>query len=173
MKRPVREIRRRTAASLAALLLLALTAMPAAAGAAAPAGEGGGGETEALRAKVAELESELVEARGTVTRLERNVPLFWNLLQWVAQVLFFSRFLVQWLASEKMKRSVIPHAFWYISIAGGMGLLAYSSYIYHLYGAALAIAGGQAVGLFVYTRNLALIRRAGAKSAAAGSNGSI
>ena len=71
-----------------------------------------------------------------------------------AQGMFFMRFVIQWLASEKAKKSVMPDAFWYWSIAGGFTLLIYSIYrldpVYIL---------GQATGLFIYFRNLQFVRR--------------
>ena len=77
-----------------------------------------------------------------------------GLLGLLGQVLFFSRFLVQWIASEKMGRSVVPPSFWYLSIGGG-GLLL----VYALWRRDPVITLGQAVGLFVYVRNLMLIHR--------------
>lgn len=77
-----------------------------------------------------------------------------GLLGLLGQALFFSRFLVQWVASEKKGRSVVPLSFWYLSIGGG-GLLL----IYALWRKDPVITLGQAVGLFVYLRNLILIHR--------------
>ena len=70
------------------------------------------------------------------------------------QACFFSRFLVQWLASERQGRSVVPRAFWYLSISGGLILLSYS-----LWRRDPVFILGQSVGLFVYLRNLMLLRR--------------
>ncbi len=70
------------------------------------------------------------------------------------QAMFSARFLVQWLASEVRKRSVIPTAFWYFSLAGGVLLLTYAI----LRGDPVFIVG-QAAGLVVYGRNLVLISR--------------
>ena len=70
------------------------------------------------------------------------------------QACFFSRFLVQWLASERRGRSVVPRAFWYLSITGGLILLTYS-----LWRRDPVFILGQSVGLFVYLRNLMLLRR--------------
>lgn len=70
------------------------------------------------------------------------------------QACFFSRFLVQWIASERQGRSVVPRAFWYLSITGGLILLSYS-----LWRRDPVFILGQSVGLFVYLRNLALLRR--------------
>jgi lipid-A-disaccharide synthase-like uncharacterized protein len=72
----------------------------------------------------------------------------------VGQILFFSRFLVQWIVSEKEKKSVVPVIFWYLSLGGGGMLL-----VYALWRHDPVISIGQAVGLFVYTRNLNLIRK--------------
>ncbi len=77
-----------------------------------------------------------------------------GLLGLLGQTLFFSRFLVQWIASEKNGRSVVPLSFWYLSIGGGLLLL-----IYALWRHDPVITLGQAVGLFVYVRNLMLIHR--------------
>jgi lipid-A-disaccharide synthase-like uncharacterized protein len=70
------------------------------------------------------------------------------------QAMFFMRFLVQWIASERQGRSVIPVAFWYFSIGGAGILLAYA--IYRLDPVFIL---GQAGGFFVYGRNLYLIFR--------------
>ena len=72
----------------------------------------------------------------------------------LGQALFSARFLVQWLASERMRRSVVPNAFWWFSLAGGATLLAYA-----LWRGDPVFVLGQGLGLFVYLRNLMLIRR--------------
>ena len=84
-----------------------------------------------------------------------------GMLGMLGQVLFFSRFLVQWLASENKGRSVVPLSFWYLSLGGG-GLLL----VYALWRKDPVIVLGQAVGLFVYVRNLMLIHRRQAQAAA-------
>ncbi len=63
--------------------------------------------------------------------------------------MFFMRFFVQWIASERECRSVIPRAFWYFSVAGGLVLLAYA-----IQRADPVFIIGQASGLIVYGRNL-------------------
>jgi lipid-A-disaccharide synthase-like uncharacterized protein len=68
------------------------------------------------------------------------------------QLLFSLRFLVQWLRSERAGRSVVPIAFWYLSIGGGVLLLGYAM---HLQDPVFIL--GQLTGLFVYLRNLHLI----------------
>lgn len=76
------------------------------------------------------------------------------LLGFVAQGLFFGRFLIQWIASEKQGKSVVPLAFWYLSIFGGGLLLAYA-----IIKRDPVFIFGQAGGLFIYCRNLYLIHR--------------
>lgn len=76
----------------------------------------------------------------------------WVILGFVAQALFTMRFVVQWIASERARQSVIPIAFWFFSIGGGMLLL-----IYALYRRDPVFIAGQALGLIVYARNLYFI----------------
>jgi len=79
--------------------------------------------------------------------------LAWIGLGLTGQALFSARFLVQWIASERRRRSHIPVAFWYLSIAGGVTLLAYA-----LYRADPVFILGQSTGVLIYARNLYLIR---------------
>ncbi|NOY22615.1 MAG: lipid A biosynthesis protein [Acidobacteria bacterium] len=76
---------------------------------------------------------------------------FFVALGFVAQGVFASRFIVQWIASEKEKRSVIPMAFWYLSFSGGLLLT-----VYAVYRKDPVFILGQASGLIVYTRNIVL-----------------
>ena len=71
------------------------------------------------------------------------------------QALFGARFLIQWIRSEMLRRSVIPIAFWYCSLAGGVVLLAYA-----IWRGDPVFIVGQGMGLVVYGRNLYLIYRA-------------
>lgn len=77
---------------------------------------------------------------------------WWIVLGFVAQLMFTGRFAVQWIASERAGRSVIPIAFWFFSIAGGLLLLAYA-----IYRKDPVFILGQAFGVFVYLRNLYLV----------------
>ena len=72
----------------------------------------------------------------------------------VGQAMFAMRFIVQWLYSEKHKRSRIPTAFWYFSIGGAAVLLSYA-----IYRMDPVFILGQSTGFFIYARNLVLIRR--------------
>src|SRR6185436_1023556 len=87
-------------------------------------------------------------------RLEHN-PV-WLGIGFFGQALFFGRLFVQWLASERHKKSVIPRAFWFLSLGGGLVLLAYAI---HRNDPVFIV--GQATGLFIYTRNLWFIYRPG------------
>src|SRR6478609_856736 len=78
----------------------------------------------------------------------------WLLIGFGGQALFTMRFLVQWLASEKRRESVVPAAFWWLSLLGGVTLLAYAAQRRDP-----VIIVGQSLGLFVYARNLMLIAR--------------
>lgn len=78
----------------------------------------------------------------------------WLLIGFLGQGLFASRFIVQWFRSEIVGRSVIPLAFWYFSVGGGVVLLAYA-----IYKLDPVFITGQFLGLFVYARNLMLINR--------------
>jgi lipid-A-disaccharide synthase-like uncharacterized protein len=78
----------------------------------------------------------------------------WLLLGYAGQMLFTMRFIVQWVASERVGRSVIPVAFWFFSIGGGMLL-----FIYALYIRDPVFIIGQGFGLLVYLRNLYFVFR--------------
>jgi lipid-A-disaccharide synthase-like uncharacterized protein len=79
---------------------------------------------------------------------------FWFALGLAGQAVFFSRFLVQWIASERAGRSTIPRAFWWLSLTGAMLLLAYA-----IHRKDPVFVLGQAFGWVVYVRNLVLLRR--------------
>ena len=76
----------------------------------------------------------------------------WLVFGIVAQMLFAMRFVVQWIASEKAGRSVMPMAFWFFSMAGGLLTL-----IYGLVKREPIIILGQVLSVFIYVRNLQLI----------------
>ena len=78
-----------------------------------------------------------------------NEETIWLAVGFIGQALFSARFLVQWIKSEREKKSVFPVAFWYFSIAGGLTLLAYA-----IYRQDPVFILGQATGLFIYFRNL-------------------
>ncbi|HEX8663359.1 MAG TPA: lipid-A-disaccharide synthase N-terminal domain-containing protein [Beijerinckiaceae bacterium] len=77
---------------------------------------------------------------------------FWLLFGLVAQVLFGARFIVQWIASERAGKSVMPLAFWFFSMAGGVMTL-----VYGLVRREPVIIFGQGLAIVIYLRNLMLI----------------
>ena len=79
---------------------------------------------------------------------------WWVVLGVIAQLFFTARFVVQWLASERAGRSVIPVAFWIFSLVGGVMLLTYA-----VYRKDPVFIAGQTFGVFVYARNLQLVLR--------------
>jgi len=76
----------------------------------------------------------------------------WAAFGVLAQFVFGARFIVQWIASEKAEKSVIPMAFWFLSIAGGLMTL-----IYGFARRDIVIISGQALSIFIYVRNVMLI----------------
>ncbi len=85
--------------------------------------------------------------------VDSAVEFWWVMFGLSGQLLFMSRFIVQWIASERVGKSVMPVAFWYFSISGGIVLFCYAVYrqdpVFIL---------GQSMGLVIYLRNLWLIR---------------
>ncbi len=77
---------------------------------------------------------------------------WWVMIGLGGQLLFTARFLVQWIASERARRSVVPLAFWYFSLGGGVILFAYAV---HRWDPVFIL--GQSLGVFIYSRNLWLI----------------
>jgi len=78
----------------------------------------------------------------------------WLIVGFTGQAMFTMRFVVQWIASERKRKSTIPLAFWYFSLAGGVVLFSYAVYrrdpVFIL---------GQSFGIFIYLRNLYFIRK--------------
>jgi lipid-A-disaccharide synthase-like uncharacterized protein len=78
----------------------------------------------------------------------------WIAVGFVGQVVFGLRFIVQWIATERQKRSVVPVAFWYLSLAGTVILLTYSTYRWDP-----VFMAGFALNMIIYLRNLYFIHR--------------
>lgn len=85
-----------------------------------------------------------------------NYNFWWIAFGFLGQAFFGLRFLVQWLYSEKLGKSRIPDAFWYLSVAGGVTLLAYATHRREL-----VFIIGESITLFVFLRNLHLLWRTG------------
>ena len=113
-------------------------------------------------------EGRMADARRSLkSAMSTSDPAFWLGLGFLAQALFTSRFLVQWIASERKGQSVIPMAFWYFSMSGSTLLL-----IYAIWRRDPVFIVGQAFGCIVYVRNLMLIyRRRGREESAAPARG--
>lgn len=79
---------------------------------------------------------------------------FWIIVGFAGQALFFMRFFVQWLASERAGRSVMPVSFWYFSVGGGLIL-----FLYALWRQDPVFILGQSTGLLIYARNLYFIKK--------------
>ena len=93
----------------------------------------------------------------------------WLAVGFLAQLMFSMRFIVQWIASERARRSIVPETFWYFSLVGGAMLFAYA--IYRLDPVFML---GQGMGLLIYARNIYFIRthqRSEALAAAKGGSG--
>ncbi len=86
----------------------------------------------------------------------------WIAIGFLGQALFSARFLVQWIASEMKRASVVPLAFWWFSLAGGVTLFAYA-----VWREDPVFIAGQGFGLLIYARNLVLIRKSGKAAAPA------
>ena len=82
--------------------------------------------------------------------------LIWLAVGFGGQAIFASRFLYQWIASERAGRSHIPRAFWYLSLAGGLTLLSYA-----IHRGDPVFILGQTTGAAIYIRNLVLLHRRG------------
>lgn len=91
---------------------------------------------------------------GQVDPLDAGLSWYWLAFGFGAQLLFTARMLVQWIASERAKASVVPTAFWILSALGGLMLLTY----FLRRGDPVGVTG-QAFGLVIYARNLIFIRR--------------
>lgn len=84
----------------------------------------------------------------------------WIAIGFFGQALFFGRWLIQWIVSERQAESRMPIAFWYLSLVGGLITLAYA-----IYRRDPVFIAGQSIGALVYIRNLMLIHRQGPQPA--------
>ena len=81
-----------------------------------------------------------------------TAELVWLAIGFMAQLMFSMRFILQWVVSERARRSIVPEAFWYFSFAGGAMLFAYA-----IYRMDPVFILGQGGGLLIYARNIHLI----------------
>ena len=78
----------------------------------------------------------------------------WLAIGFTGQAIFTARFLAQWVASERKRDSVVPIAFWWLSLFGGLTLLCYA-----VHKEDPVIIVGQSMGIFIYIRNLMLVEK--------------
>ena len=83
-----------------------------------------------------------------------SIETIWLAIGFLGQGLFFGRWVVQWIASEKKAESQVPVSFWYMSLIGGLITLAYA-----IYREDAVFIAGQSIGSLVYIRNLMLVSR--------------
>lgn len=95
-----------------------------------------------------------------------GAEIFWLCVGFTGQLVFTGRFLVQWIASERKGQSIVPVAFWYLSILGSWLLL-----LYAVYRRDPVIIAGQSLGVIVYSRNLMLIHQGKRANAASRTRG--
>jgi len=81
--------------------------------------------------------------------IDSQLDLVWLFIGLFAQLMFSMRFLIQWISSERQRKSVIPNAFWWFSLAGGLLLLTYG-----FQRGEPVIILGQSIGIVIYLRNL-------------------
>ena len=93
-----------------------------------------------------------METVWSILHVHSWVEFWWVMVGLTGQLLFTMRFLVQWVMSERAGRSVIPLAFWYFSMGGGLVLLSYA-----IWRADPVFILGQSMGIVIYSRNLWLI----------------
>ena len=102
-----------------------------------------------------------MEALLSFLKVDSWVEFWWVMFGLFGQLMFSGRFIVQWIASEKARRSTVPLAFWYFSMGGGVILFTYA-----VYRADPVFILGQSLGLFIYSHNLYLIYRERRENAA-------
>lgn len=95
----------------------------------------------------------MIETLFEILHVNSRTEAIWVLIGLVGQLMFTARFVVQWISSERARRSIIPMAFWYFSIGGGLILLSYA-----IYRRDPVFILGQSMGLVIYLRNIWLIR---------------
>ncbi len=89
-----------------------------------------------------------------ITFLSNHLNVLWIGIGLLGQAMFSARFLIQWLASERVKQSIVPDLFWYFSLSGGLILLTYA-----IHKKDPVFILGQGTGILIYARNLYFIYR--------------
>ena len=107
-------------------------------------------ENQALKARIAELNPSIWETLAKIIRLEPAG--MWYLVGFVGQFVFMMRFVVQWIASERKKKSVVPVAFWYLSLVGSLITI-----VYAVYRRDPVFTAAFCLNILIYIRNLYFI----------------
>lgn len=89
-----------------------------------------------------------------ISKIQENITI-WLIVGFIGQLCFFTRFLIQYIVSERKKKSTIPIAFWYLSITGALLVFSYA-----VYRRDPVFITGSVLGLFVYSRNLFFVHKA-------------
>jgi lipid-A-disaccharide synthase-like uncharacterized protein len=129
-------------------LTLARTALAAAGQTPAPPAKDGANGAQT----VGQLQAENLALRQAVAQLRASTPLPWVLVGFVGQFVFMMRFVVQWIASERKKQSVVPLAFWYLSLAGSLITI-----VYAIYRRDPVFTAAFCLNILIYIRNLYFI----------------
>lgn len=128
----------------AAMAVLTLTAT------AARAQPDNAATVEQLRQQVDQLQQQVDHLQARDGRL--RIPAGWLVLGFLGQTVFGLRFVVQWIASERAKKSVVPLSFWYLSLVGSITLLTYA-----IYRVDWVFIAGFSLNMIIYVRNLYFI----------------
>ena len=83
-----------------------------------------------------------------------NREIYWVALGLISQTIFFLRFFIQWIATERKREVYIPEAFWYLSLCGGIGLLVYS-----IHKKDPVFIVGQSAGILFYSRSIYFLHK--------------
>lgn len=117
-------------------------------------------DTAALQARIHQQELRIAQLETKVGLPTSTVAWTWFLVGMIGEGVFFMRFVVQWYASERQKRTVVPMAFWYLSLAGTALVLAYAVFVINP-----VFILAYSLNVFLYVRNLIIARRAPARIA--------
>lgn len=105
---------------------------------------------EQLQRQVEELQQQVEHLKARDNR--PSIPAGWLVLGFLGQTVFGLRFVVQWIASERAKKSVVPLSFWYLSLVGSITLLTYA-----IYRVDWVFIAGFSLNMIIYVRNLYFI----------------
>jgi len=111
------------------------------------------------KAKISAIENVLSNQNSSsskvkeINKIIKNESYFWYVIGFLGEAIFGSRMIVQWIASEKAKKNIVPELFWYLSLAGSILVFVYAL---HIQDPVFVISRG--AGLFVYIRNIVLLR---------------